>query len=78
MAEQPIHILGWSEALQCWAAGRAGEPSFAGVQDLGDAIDASSTRGDVPIVVSKTVYEQMMAKGDAWLPYPSRVQIRAD
>jgi hypothetical protein len=78
MTAAPIRILGWSEEHGCWAAERDGEPEFASVGDLGDAINASSTRGDVPIVISKTVYEDMIAQGHAWLPYPPRVQLRDD
>jgi hypothetical protein len=65
MTGAPIRILGWSEEHGCWAAERDGEPEFASVGDLGDAINASSARGDVPIVITARVYEQMMAQGDA-------------
>lgn len=70
----PIQIVGWDEENQYWAVVREGESSFTGVQDLGDAISASSTRGDVPVIVSDEVYEQMVRKRDAWLPRPARVR----
>src|SRR4051812_35602263 len=70
---EPIRILGWDEENHYWAARRDGEPLFMGVQDLGDAINASSTRGDVDIVISDEVYEQMLQSSDAWLPRPRRV-----
>jgi hypothetical protein len=56
-------------------AAREGEPSFRGVVDLGDAINASSTRGDVPILVNEAVYQEMHSYGDAWFPVPKRVWV---
>ena len=75
-AEQsPIRILARDPEDQFWVAARDGEPAFKGVGDLGDAINASSTRGDVPILVSEAVYEQMHSYGDAWYPVPKRVWV---
>ncbi len=71
----PIRILGRDAEDTCWLAGREGEPSFQGVGDLGDAINASSIRADVAILVSKKVYEDMFLCSDAWYPVPSRVWV---
>jgi hypothetical protein len=71
----PIRILRRDPDDTCWLATREGEPSFQGVSDLGDAINASSTRGDVAILVSERVYEHMCSYSDAWYPVPSRVRV---
>ncbi len=72
MASAPVEILGWDEDNNYWAAKRHGEPSFTGVQDLGDAYMACSTR-DANVIISDDVYEEMVASGDAPRERPSWV-----
>jgi hypothetical protein len=60
----PIVIHGWDEENNYWTASRDGEPSFLGVQDLGDAYQASNTRG-AELIISDGVYAQMVALGEA-------------
>jgi len=71
----PIRILGRDDPFGDWVAVREGEPGFTSVQDLGDALQASSSRGEVAILVSDEVYQQMLDAHAAWLPLPNRVRI---
>jgi hypothetical protein len=58
MDEAPIRILGWDEGNHCWQAARAGESSFAGVQDLDDLYAAALSRR-CDIVMSDEVWIEM-------------------
>ena len=75
MVGAPIRILGWDEAVDGWAVDRQGDPTLTSVQDLGDALHASSSRGDVAIIVSDEVYQEMVDRRAAWRPLPARVRI---
>jgi hypothetical protein len=60
----PVRILGWDDENQWWSASRAGEPSFGGVQSLGDAYLACCSR-NAALIVPDDVYAQMVAFGEA-------------
>jgi hypothetical protein len=59
-----VVIHGWSDAWQIWIASRDGEPSFRGVQGLGDAYMASA-RSDAKLIISDDVYAAMVRAGHA-------------
>ncbi|HEY2984617.1 MAG TPA: hypothetical protein VGJ38_10715 [Jatrophihabitantaceae bacterium] len=79
MPNAPVEILGWDETNSYWAAKRDGEPSFTGVQGLGDAYMACTAR-DADLIISDDVYAEMVAAGDApperpnWVHPPSSVE----
>jgi hypothetical protein len=73
MPNAPVELLGWDEDNHYWAASRAGEPSFTGVQDLGDAYMACNSR-DAELIVTDEVYAEMVASGDAPPQRPSWVR----
>lgn len=64
MTNAPIRVVGWDEENQYWTAQCDDEPSFCGVQDLGDAYLACSAR-EVSLIVSDDVYAAMVALGEA-------------
>ena len=59
----PIELTGYDEEKDVILAQRAGEPSFIWVQDIGDAYQAAGTRGGVDIVVTRAVWDQLLAEG---------------
>jgi hypothetical protein len=74
MSAAPVRILGWDDKNEYWAAVRDGEPSFTGVQGLGDAYMACSNR-DAELVIDDDVYAQMVAAGDAPPERPDWVRL---
>lgn len=70
VSNPPIHIHGWDEVSNYWAATREGEPSFRGVQDLGDAYAAALTRR-CDLVIADEVWIEM--NDGQWRPRPSDV-----
>ena len=65
MPDAPVHILGWDERRQVWRARREGEPSFAWVQDFGDAYQAAHVSRGVDLIVPAAIYREWIAAGDA-------------
>jgi hypothetical protein len=72
MPNAPVRILGWDERNHCWTAQRDGEPSFTGVQDIGDAYMACSWR-QADLIIADDVYADMVESGDAPPTRPSWV-----
>jgi hypothetical protein len=67
--ERDIRVLGYDIQGGQWTASGG---DVLGVYDLGDGISAAASRG-VRLLVSEEVYEEMLLRGDAWLPRPKSV-----
>jgi hypothetical protein len=60
---KPIELIGFHPETHVIVARRAGEPSFAWVQDIDDAYQAAATRGGVDVVTSAQFCDELLASG---------------